>query len=123
MVYVSGRAERCRNCGEDQEEHLNGECPVEEPPIPLDEMISENVPKKVISFDKDEQVNHPAHYTRGGVETIDVIKAKLTPEGFRGYLQGCIIKYTTRFELKGRPVQDLKKARWYLNYLIKIYEE
>ena len=35
------------------------------------------------------------------------------------YVCGNIIKYVTRFPYKGTPVQDLKKARWYLDYLIK----
>jgi len=62
-------------------------------------------------------VNSPAHYTYGGIETIDFIKAKLTDEEFAGYLKGSVIKYLTRADLKGNPAQDLAKAKWYMDRL------
>ena len=58
-------------------------------------------------------INHPNHYTKG-IETIDYIRSWDID-----YVCGNIIKYVTRFPYKGTPVQDLKKARWYLDYLIK----
>jgi hypothetical protein len=64
-------------------------------------------------------VNHPPHYTVGGIETIDYIKAKLTPEEFIGYLKGNVIKYTSRAGKKDDIVQDLEKAQWYMNRQIK----
>lgn len=64
-----------------------------------------------------ETVNSPSHYTQGGMETIEVIEAKLSPEEFTGYLRGNIIKYITRYNLKGKPVEDLRKAGWYLKRL------
>lgn len=66
-------------------------------------------------------VNHPDHYTSGGIETIDFIKAKLSEEQFMGYLAGNITKYTSRFQAKN-GVEDLKKARWYINKLIEEME-
>lgn len=54
-------------------------------------------------------VNHPPHYKVGGVETIDFIEAK----GL-GYNLGNVVKYLTRADHKGNKVQDLEKARWYL---------
>src|SRR5437868_4413183 len=62
-------------------------------------------------------VSHPDHYTAGGIETIDILKAKLTPEQFEGFLLGNILKYLTRARHKN-GVEDLKKARWYLERLI-----
>lgn len=62
-------------------------------------------------------VNSPAHYTYGGIETIDFIKAKLTDEQFVGYLKGNVIKYVTRANLKGNHAQDLAKAKWYMDRL------
>jgi len=62
-------------------------------------------------------VNSPAHYTYGGIETIDFIRAKLTDEEFAGYLKGSVIKYLTRADLKGNPAQDLAKAKWYMDRL------
>jgi len=58
-------------------------------------------------------VNHPAHYTKGGIECIDAIRAALTPEEFRGYCKGNAIKYSWRERHKGGN-EDLKKASWYL---------
>ena len=67
---------------------------------------------------EEDLVNQPSHYTQGGIEVIDYIEAKLTAEAFRGYLEGNVIKYLSRWRDKG-GVQDLKKAQWYLNRLVK----
>lgn len=64
-------------------------------------------------------VNHPSHYTQGGVECIDALKAALGPDGFRAFLRGNIIKYLWRSEHKGKTIEDLKKAEWYLKRLIE----
>lgn len=68
---------------------------------------------------KKDEVNNPAHYTSGGIECIDAIKASMTEEQFKGFLKGNIIKYLWRYELKNNPVQDLEKAQFYLNRLLK----
>src|SRR5690606_37907117 len=60
-------------------------------------------------------INYPDHYKTGGIETIDYIKAKMTPEQFEGYLAGNVIKYISRYRHKNRT-EDLKKARVYLNW-------
>lgn len=67
-------------------------------------------------------VNHPAHYTQGGIECIEALKAALGFEGFKAYCRGNIIKYLWRTEHKNK-VQDLKKARWYLDRLIEESEQ
>ena len=54
-------------------------------------------------------VNHPAHYTTGGIETIDFIEAKKL-----GYNLGNVVKYITRSDYKGNKLEDLRKAQWYL---------
>ena len=64
-------------------------------------------------------VNHPSHYTGGDIECIDAIKASMTNEAFLGYLKGNIQKYLWRYEKKVAPIEDLKKAKWYLERLIK----
>ena len=65
-------------------------------------------------------VNHPAHYTAGVVEAIDVIEGAIAdaPSPCGGYLQGQVLKYVLRLWLKGNASQDAKKARWYLDRLI-----
>jgi len=86
-----------------------GICPVpwatkEEPPV-----VQEDV------------VNHPAHYTDGGIECIEAIEAALTAEEFRGYCKGNNLKYTWRERHKG-GTESLKKAQWYLDRLIQLDE-
>lgn len=67
---------------------------------------------------KEDMVNSPPHYNQHGVECIDAIRAA-TDKGYKYYLQGNIIKYLWRFDYKGKPVEDLKKAKWYLEKLIE----
>lgn len=71
---------------------------------------------------KQDEVNHPDHYTQGGIECIDAIKSALG-DGYKFYLQGVIIKYMWRYEHKGKPSQDLAKAQWYMNELQRITED
>ncbi len=68
-------------------------------------------------------VNHPQHYTKGGVECIDSIESSMTVEAFRGYCKGNIQKYVYRYEDKENPKQDLCKARWYLDRLIQTFPQ
>ena len=65
-------------------------------------------------------VNHPAHYTRGGKEAIDIIEEAIqdAPTVPEGMLQAQVLKYLLRLWLKDNPVQDAKKAQWYLSRLI-----
>jgi hypothetical protein len=68
-------------------------------------------------------VNHPKHYTHGGIETIDYMKAKSTHEEFCGYLRLTVIKYLSRAGLKDYTLQDLQKAEWFLIRLIQELQE
>ena len=68
-------------------------------------------------------VNSPPHYTSGGIETIDYMEAKSTPEEFRGHLRLTTIKYLSRAGLKDDTLRDLKKAQWYLNALVDFIED
>jgi hypothetical protein len=62
-------------------------------------------------------VNQPEHYRQGEIECIDAIEAALTPEEFRGYCKGNVIKYVWRERHKGEAV-SLAKARWYVDRLL-----
>lgn len=62
-------------------------------------------------------INHPSHYTHGGIECIEAIEAALTPEEFRGYLKGQIFKYNWRLGHKDDPLQEAGKLLWYGNRL------
>lgn len=63
-----------------------------------------------------DNIKHPAHYTDGGIETIDFIRAKLTPEEFAGYCKGNALKYISRAGKKGSAAEDLAKAKVYLEW-------
>ena len=67
-------------------------------------------------------VNHPSHYTDGVIECINAIQESMSFEGFCGYLKGNIQKYLWRYEKKNNPLEDLKKARWYIDKLIDTIE-
>lgn len=67
-------------------------------------------------------VNSPAHYASGAIECIDAIEASMTPEEFQGYCRGNLMKYSWRYRNKN-GVQDLAKARWYLDRLIASLQE
>lgn len=70
--------------------------------------------KNAVTQVRTDMVNHPPHYTAGGIETIDFIEAKKL-----GYNLGNVVKYITRSDLKGDRLENLKKAQWYLNREIK----
>ena len=67
-----------------------------------------------------DMVNSPPHYNKAGIECIDALRA-VTGDGFEYYLQGNILKYLWRYRYKN-GTEDLKKARWYLDELIKEVE-
>lgn len=67
---------------------------------------------KVVEL-KEDGINHPSHYTRGKIEVIDFIEDQQLP-----YHLGNVIKYIARAGYKGDKLEDLKKARWYLDRYI-----
>ena len=69
----------------------------------------------------DDDVERPAHYRQGEVECIAAIRAALTPEEYRGYLKGNIIKYTWRERMNG-GLQSVRKALWYVKRLVEVSE-
>lgn len=70
-----------------------------------------------------ELVNHPDHYRVAGWEAIDVIEdLTKTLDGFEAFCLGNVIKYLVRYPRKN-GLEDLKKARWYLDRMIKESEE
>lgn len=104
----------------------------------VDVGVGDNVvnPVKITSFDdsvnstqKDnidkctlyDPVYNPSHYTSGGVECIEAIRASMDFDDYCGYLKGNVMKYLWRYKKKNDPLQDLEKARWYLDRLIEDY--
>ena len=70
-----------------------------------------------------DSVNSPKHYNQGAIEAIDAIRASMSLIEFKGYLKGNIEKYLWRYDSKGNPKQDLRKAKWYLEKLIETYDK
>lgn len=71
---------------------------------------------------KVDMVNYPPHYTSGKIDVIRIMEDQLTDEEYRGYIKGQVIKYITRERYKN-GLEDLKKAAWYLDRLIKKMEK
>lgn len=70
-----------------------------------------------------DNVNHPNHYTQGGIECIDALEsATIGKRGIEAVCTANIIKYLWRYEEKN-GLEDVKKAQWYLNRLIKQLEK
>ena len=65
-----------------------------------------------------ELVNHPKHYNQGKIEVIDAIM-----DWELDFIEGNVVKYVARSRHKSSRVGDLKKARWYLDYLINKLEK
>ena len=65
-----------------------------------------------------EAVNHPSHYNTGNIEVIDAIE-----DWGLDFNAGNVVKYVARHQHKANPIEDLKKARWYLDRLIERMEK
>ena len=70
---------------------------------------------------ENDKVLNPEHYTFGKVEIKEAWESCMSVEALRGLYKGNILKYIWRYEHKG-GVEDLKKARQYLNWLIESFE-
>ena len=82
----------------------------------------ENVENECCDKESD-MVNHPSHYTQGGIECIDALKAAtVSKTGIEAVCTANAIKYLWRYEEKN-GIEDVKKARWYIDRLIKELEE
>ena len=64
------------------------------------------------------------YYNHGAIEAIDAIESACTGlSGFEGFLTGNVLKYMVRWRWKGTAVADLRKARYYLDRLIREEEK
>ena len=68
-------------------------------------------------------VNNPDHYNTGNIECIEAIEESMSSVAFKGYLKGNCMKYLWRYDYKGKQVEDLQKAGWYLNKLTAMVTE
>ena len=65
-----------------------------------------------------EHITKPKHYTQGSVECITALESMLGREGFIDPLRAQALKYVWRLRHKGDPLEDAKKAQYYINYLV-----
>ena len=83
-------------------------------------------PKMVKQHEYDDpptdNINQPPHYGNGEIECIDYMKDNMDHMMFMGYLEGNAKKYMHRYRYKEKPLQDLRKAQWYLDRLIQEME-
>ena len=95
--------------------YKNNEARLDGSPLKNEEVkMDENVP---------DMIDHPKHYTQGGIECIDALKAATV--GKRGIEAVCVanvIKYLWRYEEKN-GIEDVRKAKWYIERLLKELEE
>lgn len=74
-------------------------------------------------YEENDVVNHPAHYTGGKMECIDIVDVMTEDkQGLEAFCTGNIVKYLYRYNKKG-GVEDVKKAEWYFKKLIEVLEE
>jgi len=69
---------------------------------------------------EEDMVGSPKHYNTGNIECIEAIEEAMSSVAFKGYLKGNCMKYLWRYEYKGKQVEDLQKAAWYLQRLTTV---
>ena len=70
--------------------------------------------------EEEDMVGAPKHYNTGNIECIDAIEESMSSVAFKGYLKGNCMKYLWRYDYKGKQVEDLQKAQWYLAKLLNV---
>ena len=73
--------------------------------------------------DEEDMVGAPKHYNTGNIECIEAIEESMSSVAYKGYLKGNCMKYLWRYDYKGKQVEDLQKAGWYLNKLTNMVAE
>jgi len=73
--------------------------------------------------EESDAVNSPDHYNTGNIECIEAIEESMSSVAFKGYLKGNCMKYLWRYDYKGKQVEDLEKAGWYLRRLTAVVTE
>jgi len=102
--------------------------PVEAPKPTIDEYLMQvylDMAEAEMKNEEQDVVNNPDHYNTGNIECIDAIEESMSSVAFKGYLKGNCMKYLWRYDYKGKQVEDLQKAQWYLAKLLNfvVFEE
>lgn len=98
---------------------VNQEEKIEEATVEETKEVNEEYRHNLVDT-HNEAVNHPSHYTYGSIETINMIEScGWLPH----FCAGNALKYLTRHEHKGKKIEDLEKADWYITKLIEYYKK
>lgn len=112
-----------------EDSKCDGVAPEQEESMTYDEYLNQSDDSKCDGVEPDVEVyfesdliDNQIHYTVNGIQPIQIMKANMTKEEFRGFLEGNILKYPLRYKHKN-GLEDLKKAKTYLTWLIEDIEE
>ncbi|QOI67896.1 hypothetical protein [Enterococcus phage DEfc27b] len=107
-----------------EDSKCDGVEPEQEKSMTYDEYLymSGGVEPDVEVYFESDLIDNQIHYTVNGIQPIQIMKANMTKEEFRGFLEGNILKYPLRYKHKN-GLEDLKKAKTYLTWLIEDIEE
>jgi len=87
-----------------------------------EEMSKEELESQIF-YEEEDMVGAPRHYNTGNIECIEAIEESMSSHAFKGYLKGNCLKYLWRYDYKGKQVEDLQKAGWYLRKLTAMVTE
>lgn len=90
--------------------------------VNFDDSKCDGVEPDVEVYFESDLIDNQIHYTVNGIQPIQIMKANMTKEEYRGFLEGNILKYPLRYKHKN-GLEDLKKAKTYLSWLIEDIEE
>lgn len=107
-----------------EDSKCDGVEPEQEEVMTYDEYLymSGGVEPDVEVYFESDLIDNQIHYTVNGIQPIQIMKANMSKEEFRGFLEGNILKYPLRYKHKN-GLEDLKKAKTYLTWLIEDIEE
>lgn len=107
-----------------EDSKCDGVAPEQEEVMTYDEYLymSGGVEPDVEVYFESDLIDNQIHYTVNGIQPIQIMKANMTKEEYRGFLEGNILKYPLRYKHKN-GLEDLKKAKTYLSWLIEDIEE
>ncbi|WZP34606.1 nucleotide kinase [Enterococcus phage vB_Efs4_KEN02] len=107
-----------------EDSKCDGVEPEQEKSMTYDEYLymSGGVEPDVEVYFESDLIDNQIHYTVNGIQPIQIMKANMTKEEYRGFLEGNILKYPLRYKHKN-GLDDLKKAKTYLTWLIEDIEE
>ena len=119
-VELCSRGKKRGTCEECWKQEMELPTPAEKPMAQVNAFMNQDANEKPV----ENAIEHPQHYNRGSIERIDALNAMV--EGWDNPVAAVLawqtVKYIWRHPFKGKPVEDLKKAQFYLERLVQQYE-